>query len=82
MIKSDIRQDNKYRGQWLSKCDPWISGGTFTGGWEVKTIFTKILRCYLPLPLSFSHEYTVAFSRGYMTCDDVALIGNGTCVIQ
>lgn len=39
-----------YFRAWFSKCGP----GTLSG--EIKTIFIIILRLYLPLPLSFSHE--------------------------
>ena len=41
------------------------------GNHEVKTILKIILRCYLPLSLSFFHGCTVEFSRSYVTCDDV-----------
>lgn len=34
-----------------------------------QTIYTKILKCYFPFSLSFSHECIMEFSRGYMACD-------------
>ena len=44
-------------------------------GCEVKTIFLKILRCYLSFSLSFPPEGTVGFSKDYLP----ALSANGMC---
>jgi hypothetical protein len=38
---------------------------------EVKTVFKIILRCFLFSPFSFSQEYTVEFSRGFVMCANV-----------
>lgn len=45
--------------------DPWGPQGPFKGS-EVKAIFIIMLRQYFLYPLSFSHEYSVTFSQGYV----------------
>ena len=38
---------------------------------EVKTVFIITLKHCLPFMLSLSPECTVAFSKGYLTCEDI-----------
>lgn len=49
--------------------DPLGIPKTLSGISEVKTIFITIRKCYLPFSLSFSHECTMDFFKGYIMFD-------------
>lgn len=52
---------------------------------EVKTVFVIMLKCSLSFSLSFFHDCSVEFSRGYTTCNEViSLMANElyACVLK
>lgn len=56
--------------KWFSKCGLSTTGGIqypFRGSVS-QSYFVTILKHNLPFSFSFSHECTVEYSRGYMTC--------------
>lgn len=47
---------------------------------EVKTAFIIMLRCSLSVSLSLFHEFSVEFSRGHMTCNEVISLMASKCM--
>lgn len=66
-----------HSGTWFLPGDdsiaiPQGSGSQSVGFHRVKAIYLTMLRHYVLLSLSLSHEYRVEFSRGYLTGDITA----------
>ena len=69
-IKDPVQPKPNLRESMFWECSSilWILSGDPRGQ---NYSHQRILCCYLPFPLSFSHECAVGFSGSYVTCDNV-----------